>query len=94
MQNVLLVPREVAPAASPGLVVSWTAPRGLALVASDPGGRHRVEWLGREIGALIPAGHQWRPAGSGDGAAPAARPLPLDDAAAALLGAWLLAVRR
>lgn len=97
MQNVLLVPREVAPAASPGPVVSWTAPCGLAIVASDAGGWHRVEWLGREIGVLIPAGHQWRPVGSGigDGAPPApARPLPLDDAAAALLGAWLLAIGR
>lgn len=97
MQNILLVPREVAPAASPDPALSRTASRGLAVVPTVPAGRYRVEWLGREIGALVPARHPRRPPDreTGNGASTEVpRPLPLDDAAAALLGAWLLAHRR
>lgn len=76
---------------APGLTSVVTAEPVLLLRLPDAQGERRIEWFGEPIGSLVPIGELWTSRLHAEGAATAFnwQPLPLHDAAAALLGLWV-----
>lgn len=69
-----------------------TAQPGLHIRLPDAEGHRRIEWFGEEIGCLVPEDEgRWTGRMPSGGADPVRswQPLPLHDAAAALLGLWV-----